>query len=548
MDGRREPGETARRLLDAAGRASCPERLELLAQYAAGGEPLAGLLASLPAWQPLQDFLQRVVRERSATLVYGDYDVDGSASTFMLFRWLRRQGVPCNYFLPSRFKHGYGLDLGVIAQARAQGYANLLALDCGTANLAEVAAAREHGMQVAIIDHHRPGPELPPALLLNPHTAPGLPPLCTAGLVYAVLRRLEQLGGDPPAADLPELAGLAVLADVVPLEPHNWALAHRALVRLPQTENVGLEELAKLARLDGLTRLTGRQACFNLIPRLNAAGRMANARLVVELLGAAERETARTLVFRLEQLNTERKGLTDRIETQAAQQALKLGLPPALALYGADWHPGVLGIVAARVAERFGKPVVVLSAAARGEGLLAGSARAGSAAVDLLALLGASSAALTSFGGHAQAAGLKLELAALPQFRELFAAAAAEPVPAPAGGLADPVPAPELALHDLTAELERDLWLLAPFGAGWPTPRAVLRDCEVLRASYMGTEKTHMNLLVTDGRVQGRIAAFNHSHLVHQLQPGQRISPLVELEPDNWNNQMTIMLRLLELS
>jgi single-stranded-DNA-specific exonuclease len=560
-----QPGGAVRRVL--ADAATAEARLELAARYAAGEEPLAQALAACPAWEPLEEFLLRLVRERTPTLVYGDYDVDGASSAFMLFRWLRAQGVPGNVFLPSRFKHGYGLDRDVIAQAAAQGYGCLVAVDCGTANLAEVAAAREHGLRVAVVDHHAPrsaalpaaGDEapagggpclLPDAVLLNPHTADGLPPLCSAGLVYAALRRLEQLGGEAAARDLPELAGLATLADVVPLEPHNWALGYRALLHLPQTSNWGLGELVKASRLDALSRLTSHQAAFSLVPRLNAAGRMASARLVVDLFAAPERDSARQVVLRLEQLNSERKATTDRVEVRAAQQALDLGLPPALALYGADWHPGVLGIVAARVAERFQRPAAVLADAPQGGGLLAGSVRAGGGA-DLLGLLGAAAEALVTYGGHAQAAGLKLEREALPEFRRLFVAAAeAQSGMDHAGAAAEAAtgaPA-ELALHELTAELETGLWALAPFGPQWPAPRCVLRDCEVLRASYMGADRTHMNLLVTDGRAQARIAAFNHSHLVHQLRPGQRIAPLVELEPDNWNNQMTIMLRLLALS
>jgi single-stranded-DNA-specific exonuclease len=545
----RQPGASCLRLL--RDHSTLVDRLELDGHYCALAEPLADLLAAEPGWLPIEDFLRRIVRERSATLLYGDYDVDGCCATFLLFRWLRGQGVPCNYFLPSRFKHGYGLHSEVIVQAKAQGYANLIALDCGTTNVAEIALAREQGLQVAVIDHHKPDTTLPDALILNPYLHTSLPPLCTAGMVYAVLRRMEQLGSEHPAPDALEIAGLATIADIVPFVPHNWALARQALARLPQTANVGLSELCKASRLDGLDTYTSRQAAFNLVPRLNAAGRMHSARLAVDLLGAVDRTAARNAVLRLDTLNNERRDITDRITAQAIQQALSLGTPAALALYDAHWHPGVIGIVASRVAEQLDRPTVILCDAPAGDGLLMGSARAGKPSVDILALLHDCDGCILSAGGHAQAAGVKLKLDCLPEFRLALASATEAAANSATATLPTESAREEqlsIQLPDLTAALEEDLWLLSPFGPGWLTPRCVIHGCEVVRTSYMGADRTHMNLLVTDRNVQVRIAGFKQSHLVHQLKPGQAVRPLVEIEPDNWNNRQTIMLRLLALS
>ncbi len=518
------------------------ERLALLAERAGAAGTAPGILATSPCWPAVRDVIRRAITQRRPTLVYGDYDVDGSVASFMLFRYLRSQAVPGNVFLPSRFKHGYGLDRATIDQAIGQGYTTLLALDCGTANIEEIAAAVAGGMDVAIIDHHTPKTTLPPVPLLNPHLDPALPPLCTAGLIYEVLRELEAAGGAPVAGDELELAGLATIADVVPLEPHNWALAHEALARLPATANPGLAELIKISRLHGLDRLTAQQVAFQLVPRLNSGGRMRSARVVLDLLGAADATGARQMAAEVDRLNEQRKLEGEHVFRKAVLQSEEFTALHAVVLYGSEWHIGVLGIVAARIAESLLKPAIILTDDPREPGVLSGSART-AGGVNLIEALQHNAPLLASFGGHAQAAGVRLKREHLAEFREAWSSAVA------AGCLATPqLPAPdypEVALHELTAAFEQDLWRLAPFGAGYPTPRCVLTGCRVSRVSLMGRDRTHLNLSVTDGARETRIAAFNQSHLQSSLRVGASVRPIVEIDADNWNNANTITLRLL---
>ena len=503
------------------------------------------------AWRQSEAFIRRVLAEKLPVLLFGDYDVDGSTAAFLLFRWMRNQGAVGNIFLPSRFKHGYGLDSSVIAQAREHGYKALIALDCGTANLDEIAEARAAGMEVLVIDHHSPKETLPDCTVLNPHLLEDLPPLCTAGLALMAIQLLAGEGGEM-AGDEAELAGLATLADIVPLVPENWFLVHQALRMLPTTGNLGAQELLKTSQLHGMDIYTSRQLAFQLIPRMNAAGRMRSAKLICDLLASADREEARRQALQLDLLNRERKEVTDDNYRQASRQALSFDESPSLVLYSADWHIGVVGIVAARICEQFKRPAIVLTQSPQDSDLLTGSARS-FGGVSLVDSLAGCTETLESFGGHAAAAGVKLRVDALDAFREQWADSvaaileqprASEDIPAAHGDWNE---LPAIHITDLSSALEDDLWTLAPFDDVLPSPVCRLEGVHVGRCSYMGKERTHLNLVLTDGSRQVRVAGFNMSHLYRELQQGTPLTAVVELEPDNWNNQRSVMLRLIGL-
>lgn len=503
-------------------------------------------LSSCNGWEGVHAVLKRIVDESIPTLVYSDYDVDGVTAAFLMYRWLRSRDVPGNVFLPSRQRHGYGLNAEIVGQAKAQGYGALIALDCGTANVAEIAEAQRAGLVCAVIDHHEPHGELPAAPLLNPHLEQSLAPFCTAGLVYTLLASIQDELGTAPVGDELELAGLATLADVVPLTPENWQLAHHGLRALPETLNYGLSALIKTSRLHGLTRLTARQALFSLVPRLNAAGRMRSAHIALDLLQAKDSQSAREMASLLEQLNDERKQCVDRVTREALLQASGLEPKNGVVLYGADWHVGVLGIVAARVAEQLSMPAVVLADDPTKQGMLAGSART-ARDVDLVAAMGQCTECLVSFGGHAAAAGVKLQREQLENYQKAWESAT---VTAAAVTTQEEKTAsyPRFQIGELTQSFEDELWRLAPFGAGFTAPRGVLSDVRIERVNLMGRDKTHLNLQVGDGERQLRVVGFNLSHLRQRLELGRRVSLAVEFEADNWNNRYSIMLMLIGIA
>jgi single-stranded-DNA-specific exonuclease len=503
-------------------------------------------LRSCNGWESVHAVLRRVVDESIPTLVYSDYDVDGVTAAFLMYRWLRSRDVPGNVFLPSRQRHGYGLNMEIINQAEAQGYGALIALDCGTANVAEIAEAQRAGLVCAVIDHHESHGELPVAPLLNPHSEQTLAPFCTTGLVYTLLAAIQDEFGITPVGDELELAGLATLADVVPLTPENWQLAHHGLRALPETLNFGLSALIKSSRLHGLTRLTARQALFSLVPRLNAAGRMRSAHIALDLLQAKDSQSAREIAALLEQLNDERRQCVDRVAREALLQASGQAPKNGVVLYGADWHVGVLGIVAARVAEQLSMPAVVLADDPTMPGLLAGSART-ARGVDLVASMGQCAEYLASYGGHAAAAGVKLQREQLKSFQGTWESATAAAAVVTAQ---DVITAryPRFAISELTQSFEDEIWRLAPFGTGFAAPRGVLSDVRVERVSLMGRDKTHLSLQVGDGERQLRVVGFNLSHLRQRLELGTRVSLAVEFEADNWNNRYSVMLMLVGIA
>lgn len=544
------PSGIAKRLF-----ADSPQLAERLGHLARGefiGSARLDSIRDSEDWRATAAFIRRVIAEKIPVLLFGDYDVDGSTASFLLFRWMRAQGAVGNIFLPSRFRHGYGLDIGVLDQAAAQGYRALIALDCGTANIIEIEAAVKLDMEVLVIDHHTAKEQLPDAVLFNPHTLDALPPLCTAGLVKLVIELLNEAGDAVEFGDELELAGLATLADIVPLVPENWYLVHRALRLLPATGNLGLQELLKVSELHGIDMLTARQLAFQLVPRLNAAGRMRSARLISDLFASESREDARRQAAQLDLLNRERREVTDENFRQAARQALEFDESPSLVLYSEQWHIGVVGIVAARIAEQFQRPSLVLTQSPHDPDLITGSARS-FGGISLVDSLSRCTDELVSFGGHAGAAGVKMKLEALDALRSSWSDSVVEFAGSSESAqrqneAEDWENLPGIVIGDLSAQLEDELWQLAPFDQDClPTPRCRLEGVYVARCSYMGREKTHLNLTFADGERQVRVAGFNKSHLQPRLRTGDRVTPVVELEPDNWNNQRSVMLRLIGL-
>jgi single-stranded-DNA-specific exonuclease len=360
--------------------------------------------------------------------------------------------------------------------------------------------------------------------------------------VYAVLEQAAARNGGLAGDEL-ELAGLATIADVVPLEVANWYLAGEALRLLPSTTNYGLQALIKVSGLHGLTRLTGQQVAFSMVPRLNAPGRMSSARKGLDLLFADDLATAAALASEVDRQNWERRSTADSIARQAILDGAAYDSAAGLVLHNPEWHAGVLGLVAARVAEQHGKPAVVLAADPRETGLLSGSVRSSGGCNVLEALR--QCPALASFGGHAMAAGVKVRTADLAQFREQWAAAVE---PAASMGQDPKAGLPEIGIDEFTADFETDMWRLAPFGAGFEAPRALLRPCTITRLNLMGRDKTHVSLVVSDGERELRLVGFRQSHLASRYSEGDMVQPQVEIDVDNYNNQCTIQVRLLSLA
>ena len=426
--------------------------------------------------------LADAVAGRQRIAVFGDYDVDGAASTALLVEWLRALGRDATFYIPDRIDEGYGPNVPAMA-ALGREHDLVLCVDCGTLAHGPVAAARAAGADVIVVDHHLPGPDLPDALVVNPNRADdgsGLGQLCAAGVVFLLLvaanrlMRAERLFGGRPEPDLLrllDLVAVATVADVAPLTGLNRAFVRQGLSVLARRKRPGLAALADVAGLTAPPCST--DLGFALGPRINAGGRIGAADLGVRLLTAREGHEAAALAERLDALNRERRAIEAAVLDAACEQVERRGVGPLVWAAGEGWHPGVVGIVASRLKERFNRPAVVIG--------LDGATGTGSgrsvAGVDLGSAVAALTAAglLARGGGHRMAAGLSVAAEgvekAMAALSELLSAAGAG-----AGGAGELRVLGALAPGGCTAELVERIETAGPFGPSNPAPHLVLGD------------------------------------------------------------------------
>ena len=383
-----------------------------------------------------------ISRDKKIVIV-GDFDADGATSTALMVSALRQLDFTnVNYLIPNRFEQGYGLSLPVAEMAIAQQVDLLITVDNGVSSLEGIAFLKTRGVQVIVTDHHLPGDELPNAdAIVNPNlTDCQFPSKSLAGVgvafyvVLALRAKLREMGifdakTQPGFTDLLDLVALGTIADVVPLDQNNRILAYQGLARIKASQcRYGIRALAEVANKN-LSQLTASDLGFSIAPRLNAAGRLDNMSVGVELLLAESMETARALALELDGLNQTRKEIEQGMKQEALEICRKLTalqgkdnqLPLGVALYQSDWHQGVLGILASRIKDQFHRPVVAF--AQDSEGILKGSARS----VEGLHIRDALEQVhqrypdmILKFGGHAMAAGLSIRAELFEQFQHAF--------------------------------------------------------------------------------------------------------------------------------
>ncbi|MDB4894863.1 MAG: single-stranded-DNA-specific exonuclease RecJ, partial [Firmicutes bacterium] len=443
-------------------------------------------------------YLTEAILRGERICVYGDYDTDGITATSLLVDLLRGLGADVTYYIPNRFRDGYGMNEKAVRALAAEGTALLLTCDCGIRNVAEVALARSLEMRVVVTDHHELGPELPVAeAVINPKRLPEGHPcrmLPGVGTAYLVARQLlRSLDRDPAVADRwLDLLAVGIIADVVPLGGANRELARRGLTRLNTSPCLGLQGLMQVSGLQA--PVTEEDIAFQLVPRLNSAGRLADAGLGVRLLLAAGPDEARGLARELDQLNQERKKLTASV-VEAAVAEVSEGAG-AILLYRPEWHEGVLGIAAGKLAEEHGVPALLM-AKKQGANVLVGSARA-PAGFSLHEALEACGEHLLKYGGHDAAAGFSLLEEHFPAFRAAMLEEARrrtrrdQVTPLRAADLAIPMSEVDRALYD-------DLRRAAPFGEANADPVIFSSGARLLSSRPIGPGEKHLRLVLRDG-------------------------------------------------
>ncbi len=457
-----------------------------------------------PGMKEAATVLEDGIRKGKQVLVWGDYDVDGITGATLMFQVLSFHGVPVRVHLPDRRTEGYGLNIPMLERLASDTSPNetlLLTVDCGISDVAAVARAKELGFTVVISDHHLPPPELPDAqAITNPRIGDNpCPYLAGVGVAFFLMAelnaRLEKSSGKKlDMRKVLDLVALGTLADMVSLTGQNRILVKNGLLAIAEARRPGLAALKAVSGFSAAASLGAGQIIFNLAPRINAAGRLGNPVLAHDMLRTDSHDTAARLANALTSMNDDRRSEEDRIFKEALKQAQNEKDHLGLVLYGKDWHQGVIGIVASRIVEEFYRPVLILCA--DGD-TLKGSGRSTNE-FDLHAGLTRCADLLLGYGGHRQAAGLRLAPEKLPALRERFDTVVRET-------LGDKPLTPTLKID---AELPfseasdfvvlKSLELLQPFGIGNPEPVFASKPLLVRKRRAFGHAREHIALDVTE--------------------------------------------------
>ncbi len=516
--------------------------------------------------------MRRAVESGERIAIYGDYDVDGVTAVSLLYLFLTNLGANVQYYIPSRAGEGYGLSVAAIDRLAADGVTCIITVDTGITANAEVAYAKTLGIDMVITDHHECRETLPDAVaVVNPHRADCPYPfkeLAGVGVIFKVITAYECTVGMEKgegeiegvrrvAGAYADLVAIGTIADVMPITDENRLIVTLGLRRIATTERVGLaaliEETQNGNRGAGESRpakkkkITSSFIGFGLAPRINAAGRMCEAGIAVELLLSETRETAARLAAELCEINRRRQGEENQIAEKAYERIDKEITEDTRVLVLEDdgWRQGIIGIVASRVTERYGLPSILISFdGADKDNHTPGDLGKGSGrsikGMNLFEALTACEDLLVKFGGHELAAGLTVERGRLDEFRARINAYAAAHLPPE--GLSVAVEADcEISLNEVNIPLAEELSLLEPFGVSNPTPQFVLRDLRVDRITELSGGK-HLKLLVSSGDVSLTALLFSTPRSRFEFCEGARVDLLCTVDVNEFRDVKTVQL------
>ena len=465
-------------------------------------------------------FLKEAIKGRKHITIYGDFDADGICASALMVRALQAAGASVDFYVPHRFDEGYGLNVSALEEISRRGSDVLITVDCGIGANEQIKFANEMGLEVIITDHHQQRGELPPARqLLNPHLencSIGYEYLSGVGVAFKLAWALGQSFGRDGSVesgfketlvDLLPLVAIGTVADLVPMRDENRAYVNYGLKLLSGSSLPGLKALLQACGIAGKSTFSTYNIGYQLAPRLNAAGRMADARAAIEMLVTENSDKARQIASQMEQHNRKRQSIQRSISDEAMEMAREthdIENCSCIVLSSADWHPGVVGLVASRLAESFSRPAFVFY---EKNGIARGSARS-IPGLHLFNAVSQCSSLLNRFGGHEGAAGLTLPAAQLESFKENISTITQEFI-----GPEPPVPQlqleGEIALDELSKPAVEELGLLEPYGEGNPEPLFAARGLEVVgNPQLVGSRRSHLAFLARQNQRTIRVIAF----------------------------------------
>lgn len=505
--------------------------------------------------------LVEAIRRGERVAIFGDYDVDGAASSALLWRFLHHFGIDSEIYIPDRIFEGYGPNPAAIGQLIDRGARLIVTVDCGSTSLEPLAVAKERGIDVVVIDHHQMGHEMPPCLaLVNPNREDDLSGqghLCAAGVVFLVLvatLRVLRQNGHPQARSLDllawlDLVALATVCDVVPLKGLNRAYVTKGLIAARHQNNAGLAALLRVAGIGG--PVTPYHFGFLVGPRINAGGRIGDAALGSRLLTLDDAGEAEEIAHKLDELNRERQAMEQVMLAEAEAEALAEygdGQAASVIVTARDnWHPGIVGLLAARLKERFKRPAFAIAFDLNGKG--AGSGRSiNGFDIGRMVRAAVDSGLLVKGGGHAMAAGLTVERANLGRLRAFFDEASAEQVGALAANQTLKIDG-ALGASGATIGLIDQLEAAGPFGSGHPQPIFAVPAHRLRDARPVGTTHVKITLEAADGtRLEGIAFRAAETALGDFLLNGRgtQVHVAGTLSADHWQGTRRVQMRVLD--
>lgn len=502
------------------------------------------------------DRLVAAVQRHESIVVYGDYDADGVTSTVMLVEALQALGGSVQWYVPERLSEGYGLHRKAVETFASRGVQVLVTVDCGTSNVEEVQRAKDLGLDVIILDHHHQPERLPPAdAIINPVFDDEQYPFrgfSSAGVTFTVIRALLQATNNGATLGHPlspgwekwilDLVAISTVADMMPLRGENRTLVRYGLLVLRKTRRPGLRALfasmgSQLDRADEYT------IGFMIAPRLNAAGRLHHASMAVELLLSTNVAKARDLAEQLHRLNQDRQRLTELAVAEALEQVADRQDESAAAVFAPHWSPGILGLVAGRLADRLWRPVVVMT---ENDGQIVGSGRS-VPAVDIMAVMDDGREHFRRYGGHPGACGFTLvSLEQRQPFAEWFRRRISQSWDH-AQAVKDLMIDGRITLEDITPEALDALETLGPYGIEHPRPLFCLSNVTVRDSGLVGREGRHLRVTLQQSGRTMRGIAFRFADRQAEVAVGQAIDAVVDISWNVWQGRREAQVRILDV-
>ena len=484
--------------------------------------------------------IRDAIEKHEEITVFGDYDVDGVTATAILLTYLRKQGAQAGFYIPDRHGEGYGLNIAAVEQIAAHSKL-LITVDCGITCAAEVARAKALGMRVIVTDHHQLGLQLPECdAVLNPLL--GNYPfrrLCGAGVAFKLV---QAMGGTEAIEPLWELAALATIADIVPLMDENRVIVYYGLAAMAATQRPGLIALMESAGVDP-QKVSSSDVAFRMAPRINAGGRLALASRGVQLLMTRRMDTAREIAEELNQDNIRRRELEIEIFTQAdemTRRQIDFMNERAIVVCGEGWNPGVIGLAASRLVEKYKWPTILLS---RDGDVCIGSARS-IPGVNIHEAMSTCRDLFVRFGGHAQAAGLTIEAKNVPEFKRRLSEAIREQA-APEAFIPTEEYDLELELSEMTEEFVDAFSAMQPTGFGNPAPVFCVRGVHTTDVRTIGKDGAHLRMRLAQGSDMRSAIGFRMGDRADSLP--EVIEAIVTLSINVWQDKRNVQCELRQM-